>query len=188
MWKYIFCQLQSLQQISFKFFHFRVGWFSWRGLWVMAFMHLSSIEVYQHHNEHTQTNAHKDVRVPNAHSAPPCSIHNRIWKSRPRVVLYVASSKSKVFWFLIFLLYTQRALQRSNVLSLFTIRNIQRNVSRPKIGGVWQTDARKLTEKGQWIRRFPGRGFYHFEKHTTPQTCGEQEVMWLWEQLSRLTL
>lgn len=70
---------------------------------------LSSIEVYQHHDEHTQTNAHKDVRVPNAHSAPPCSIHNRIWKSRPRVVLYVASSKSKVLDFFFFC-YTPKGL------------------------------------------------------------------------------
>lgn len=70
---------------------------------------LSSIEVYQHHDEHTQTNAHKDVWVPNAHSAPPCSIHNCIWKSRPRVVLYVASSKSEVLeWF--FFCYTPKGL------------------------------------------------------------------------------
>lgn len=125
----------------------------------MAFMHLSSIEVYQHHDEHTQTNAHKDVRVPNAHSAPPCSIHNRIWKSRPRVVLYVASSKSKVFGFWIFFVINPKGSSKvKGIESIYnkkhTKKRLQTKNRRSLTSKCSKTDGKRSLDKKVSRKRF----------------------------------
>lgn len=131
---------------------------------------LSCIEVYQHHDEHTQTNGHKDVRAPKAQSAPPCSIPNQILC--PGLLYKKFKVQCFVFFSMIFsfggffLLYTQRALQRSKAWILFTMRNIQqkkrkkrRLQGQTKIGGVCQADAQRLMEKGPLDKKVSRKRF-----------------------------